>query len=92
MILPLLLYFPVFSITTTYFCSQQKTLMRKNTINKLKEKTEIRDFIIICLKDRFMKVGFFLPFALPYILTLLILSVDVVSKLFRDKGKLIFFH
>lgn len=91
MILPLLLYFPVFSIITTYFCGQQKTLMRKKYYEQVeRENRNQRDFIIICFKDRFMKT--FFCFALPYILALLILSVDIVSKLLRDRGKLIFFH
>lgn len=51
MILSLLLYFPVFSIITTYFCSQQKTLMRKKYYEQAeRENGNQRDVIIIFLK------------------------------------------
>lgn len=92
MILPLLLHFPVFSIITTYFCSQQKTLMRKKYYKQVERGNRNQRFHYNLFKRQIYEGFFFFPFALPYILTLLILSVGVVSKLFRERGKLIFFH
>lgn len=48
MILPLLLFFPVCSVITTYcFYSQQKTLFQeRKTMNSLKGRTAIKEILL----------------------------------------------